>query len=344
MSKKDFKAKIDEAIKNMKPTSQETLDELEAYRKREDEEKRLLKQCRDRIAEILREYFHTKEEGEALHAIACAKHGYADDTGIEMPRKALINNLKGPSIVASVMEYFDIGNSREPGQLYVEWAYDHYVTKKLKAVVPDMIALYDMLVEKGIGIDNMFDYNDLDNQIFYLNSHPDLKVKAFCIETQNWNYVFVLRNRYADVWDVHFRKYWHQMEFDDAYEMDEWKRIHEKDGHEGTMQQAIIRADWLKQYYSDNLPGNQYVDRPDLQSYLEFLAQPDYEMYEGNHRGIHYEDSRDRGYILTCRSLGNDIGSRDKVDNAIYFYVEIKYAFFYLLNAIEMMQAGEFDG
>lgn len=224
-------------------------------------------------------------------------------------------NLDAPEMLATAIDYFKLGDEPKNGcPLYLEWTAEAFVGQKLLENLDDILAVHTMLVKYGCD-DNQhrqYEWNDGDNNLFYIPTGDETK-KVWCATSQNTRYMFIM-NCVAElgVTQIHVRRYWDPIK----EPHDKWDRKEREEYHEKGYPLAVKNADWLKQYFSDNLLGNQYVDRPDLQWWKEHKYDPQ------------YGDCRDRGYVMSMRVATLGYGERARVDRAIYFMPDIKTAFF----------------
>ena len=221
-------------------------------------------------------------------------------------------NLNAPGVLASCIELFDIEDPKDAGQLYLEWVVEHFVGRKVRANIEDVKKVVETLKEKGFTEDNPHVFNDMDNTLFYIPHETKL---IFCSTSQNTRYIYIL-----DGHKFHVRRYYAEY---NTLDDDDWRREEEESYKEKGIQKAIANAFWLAEEWSDCLPGSTYPVRPSLQYFKDCDFKPQ------------YGDCRDIGYVL---SYGGLIG-HPRVDRAIFFYSEIKPAFFALRIAVERLEA-----
>lgn len=223
------------------------------------------------------------------------------------------SNLDAPPVLAECLELFDLGDRKDAGQLYLEWAVEAYIGRKVEANLDDIRFVYEILKGKGFYIYDYYEYNDMDNRLFYV---PHESKKIFCTEGQTTRYVYILEERYGEPY-LHIRRYYDEYPFDS--EKDEWVRRDEAKFHSDGILAAIEASDWLAKNWSDCLPGNKYPNRPSLQ------------YFKDKNFDLGYHDCRDIGYVLSYD------GFTGRADRAIGYYYDIRMAFFDLRCAVGEM-------
>ncbi len=241
-------------------------------------------------------------QAAAMDVLAvCAKHFPAS-----------CGNLDAPEMLAEAIAYFDLEDPLDAGQLYLEWTVESFVGKKLLLSVPRLERIYDLLVERGHDENNTFNFNDSDNDLFYIKDNP-ADVKVWCATSQNTRYMFIMRcNSELGVTDIHVRRYWDALGPPD----DKWDREDRAKYREIGFELAVKNSSWNGETWSDNLLGNRYVRRPDLQWWRDCKFDP------------HYKDCRDEGYVMSMNISRLDYEMNARVDRAIYTMIDIKVAFF----------------
>ena len=246
------------------------------------------------------------QQAAAMDVLAvCAQH---------FPKSAekRTGNLDGPEMLAEAISYFDLEDPLDAGQLYLEWTVESFVGKKLLLNVPRLERIYDLLVERGNVENNAFNWNDSDNDLFYIKDAPE-NVKVWCSTSQNTRYMFIMAcNDSLGITDIHVRRYWDPV----TPPADKWDREDRDEYNEKGFELAVKNASWNSEAWSDNLLGNRYVRRPDLQWWRDCKFDP------------RHKDCRDEGYVMSLNVSRLDYGQRGRVDRAIYTMSDIKMAFF----------------
>jgi hypothetical protein len=222
-------------------------------------------------------------------------------------------NLYAPIALASCIELFDIEDSKDVGQLYLEWVVEHYVGRKVCANIDDVKRIVEILKEKGCTEDDPYVFNDMDNTLFYLSHKSKL---IFCSTSQNTRYIYILNGH-----KFHIRRYYDEYDFDG--EEGDWRRDEDEAAYKKHgIREAIASAAWLNEEWSDCLPDNPHPRRLSLQALKDCDFEP------------RYGDCRDNSYVLSY----DDFMGNPRVDRALFFYSEIKTAFFDLRHAVEVME------
>ena len=162
--------------------------------------------------------------------------------------------------------------------------------------------------------DNVYDYNDLDNRLFYI-PHADKLI--FCIETQNHRFIYILSTGTFHP-RFHIRRYYDEYDFEGR--KDTWERREEERYTEKGIFQAIKNASWLSESWSDCVPGNNFSQRPSLQYFKDRDFSP------------RYGDCRDDGYVLSYEDLISP-----RANGALFSYPEVKSAFLQLRYAVSQL-------
>lgn len=227
------------------------------------------------------------------------------------------HNLEAPEVLAACLEMFDLTDPKDAGQLYLEWLVDHYVGRKVAANLDDVRTIAETLKARGFTEDNVYDYNDLDNRLFYI---PHIDKLIFCIETQNHRFIYILT---TDTFHpkFHIRRYYDEYDFESK---DWWQEKEEMAYLKGGIGKAIANASGLNETWSDYIPGNQFSQRPSLLYFEERGFNPK------------YSDCRDNGYVLSYEDLISP-----RADRALFFYPEVKSAFLQLRYAVSQLEEME---
>ncbi len=239
------------------------------------------------------------------------------------------NHLDAPIALAACLEVFDIEDCQDAGQLYLEWTLEHYVGRKVEANLDDIKMTVTKLKEAGYTEDNPYYWNDGENKLFYI---PHDEFFIFCAESQNTNYVYLLSpgvevdempECFALGDKFHIRRYY---DVYDPDEQDEWDREEAAKFKKNSILAAITNADWLRQRWSDCLPGNKYLERPSLAYFKE------------HNFSFKYSDCRDIGYVLSYA------GARGpRAERALDYFPDVRAAFFDMRSAVGQV-ASNFEG
>lgn len=223
-------------------------------------------------------------------------------------------NQDAPEMLAEAIDYFKLDDEPKNGcPLYLEWAVGAFVGQKLLENLDDILTVHDILVKHGCTDDDQrqYEWNDGDNHLFYVPT-GDETLKVWCATSQNMRYMFIMNCNDEGVTEIHVRRYWDPIQ----EPHDKWGREEREEYKKKGYPLAVKNADWLQQYFSDNLLGNQYVQRPDLQWWKDHKFDPE------------YGDCRDDGYVMSMRIASIGYGERARVDRAIFVMPDIRTAFF----------------
>jgi len=237
------------------------------------------------------------------------------------------SSISAPKIIAKALKYFDFGEKdRWIGQLYLEWVCENFVAEEFEENFEDMDFIYQKLVEYKYTENNQYEYNDMDNHIFYLPSkkvvcknYPELvqNLHVFALESQSLNYI-VVKKFYVTPGLEKTPPNWYIYRYWDRYlkPEDKWDKQEEREFKKRGKRMAILHARWLVENFSDNLPGQKYgPHRPDLR------------WYKKTNFKTTYQDSRDGGFIAKWEEFGRGdsyIGLYPWVESAFH---QIRWAF-----------------
>jgi hypothetical protein len=195
-------------------------------------------------------------------------------------------------IVADAIRCFD-HESEHPGsfhQFYFESIVEEYAGAKLADWTSKLVDIHNFLVKGSHVESHSWLTNDMDNEWFFIPTKNDKLV--FSVSSQNAAHLVVLTPtpKYVEVdgeitsisdWTVHVRRHWQSLNSD---EVQDYKKEFEKNP---TLENALKRTEWINQYYTDNVPGNDYVKRPDLEWFADRMFN------------VGYGDSRDAGFVYS---------------------------------------------
>jgi hypothetical protein len=195
--------------------------------------------------------------------------------------------------------------------LYMEWTANRYWGNYCrKYVLQALERVYDQLVKEKHTEKKPRNYNDGDDNLWYV---PDPKKdgRRIIIHTsQNINLIFIWDGKFLDkdLWEyshLHIRRYYPQ--YETADKADKWdKEYRERDEQEykdkGVLW-SVRKADSLAEY-SDDVLKNQYPSRYGL------------DHYKKNKFEVKYGDFRDKGYVLSYE--------RNSVEGAMNYHGIIK--------------------
>lgn len=230
---------------------------------------------------------------------------------------------------------FDDERGMNPLPLYMEWMADEYVGKKCKKLITLLRKIHDICVERGITHENYYDFNDLDNKVFYV---PAQGCKVLCTTDQNTNFIAVFDQgdllSSPNSGKLHIRQYFDVWEPSDD---DIYNKETEREYRKGGIEHAILHASTLMSY-SDAILDNKYVHRPSL----AWFQSRNFRFKDGPYeKGCGYGDVRDPGYVLSVEYgdfYENLVGQR-KADHVIHFLALVRTAFMDFECALACLQS-----
>jgi hypothetical protein len=278
-----------------------------AKKKKEVEE--ILNGWRERMEEGKRQ----EKKAEASIMRWCKNH-YPDE-GMERDKHQ--NSYK---CLAKALEYFDVQCPKEVGQLYLEWMVETFAKIKITKNIPDIDFIYQQLVKNDYSEDNSYEYNDMDNHLFYIPTDYvdsyDRSFNIFAITTQSTNYLVIRKIHKDRDWGKKYDetclyRYWDSYDFESEDKLDiEEMELFKKEG----VRKAILMSEWLNWNYSDNIEGRQYDP-----------ARPDLKWYKEN----------DFKTSLFCGSIFKVGGPISQEQGAIFKFDDVKFVIFFLRTAFE---------
>lgn len=231
------------------------------------------------------------------------------------------------NVLAEIIADFE-KDPRCPSFQYTDWAMGARIGAMVEAQIPDYERVHSELKRRGITRDNAIDLGGNCGYAYPIFDSQDRR--AFCIETQNMNLLILLQSRY-DGTDVHIRRWWdslpekrlkgHLVSHEKKFQAEKNKDY----AH------VVALADAAAEY-SDNLPGKDYVHRPDLSMFIETEFKV---KCEGACPGLRYGDSRDRGYILTTKK--DYLTDKLLVDSPVFFAGTLNYAMISLVSLCDTL-------
>lgn len=191
-------------------------------------------------------------------------------------------NLDAPKILAHLIQQFDLETgTNHIGEIYLEWTVKEYISTKGPGLYKFACSTYDNLVKFGKRCNvleekdgrvifevDTHDWNDLDNYGFYI---PHDTLKIYCITTQNYSWIIILDERGMRVY-----RYWDQIYDAEGDRLADLKKDMKRcKTDEELINFMLDNVEWHQQYYSDRVPGNKYVNRPDLFWFKQQNFDPD---------------------------------------------------------------------
>ncbi len=220
-----------------------------------------------------------------------AKENKAVERAVNTTVKAIENKARADQVFAGVLM-----KHRCPA-LYLQWTAERFWGLKLTENLPKIHKCYDKLVELGLTEKNPYNFNDGDDELFFI---PNKTYNVIVHTMQNHNMLYVwFKGETHGFQKLHIRRFY------DVYDpsADPWmkedektfKRKVAKEGYKA----AIIEAEGIASTWADDYKTNPHPERLSLDHY----KKAGFEMK--------YGDGRDRGYIATLDVFAC------KVDNAV---------------------------
>jgi hypothetical protein len=165
-----------------------------------------------------------------------------------------------------------------------------------KHALPGLERVHAALVERAHDQNNKFDFNDLDDRIWYEPLDDKRKVIVHTMQNANWLYVWDSTGGYRG---FHVRQWWKQYvpakKIKDKLNK-EWCAAEEAEFRKKGIIYAIQKAERLRELWSDGMSdGMVAASRPSLEEYRKNNFKPQ------------YGDVRDSGYILSYQERWNEI-------------------------------------
>jgi hypothetical protein len=197
---------------------------------------------------------------------------YDDDTleEIKEARKKfydliMTNSIRAPREIAKLMMMQDFDDQRSMFHpLHLEWMIDHYVNEHAKKLIPTVAALYGMLKDGDFTEDNKLNWNDLDNDAWFV---PHDKLQVFVVTSQNNRFLII---SYADEPDYSVYEFFDT--YDPKHEFDAFEDVTDEND-KWTIQEAINQVHWALSSYSEDQDGMN--NRPSLAWYKKELLEKD---------------------------------------------------------------------
>ena len=210
--------------------------------------------------------------------------------------------------------------------LVLEWAMERHMADMIEEMIPVFLETYSLLKEGEYVNGNEFDSNDADDwSCIYLND----KWKVLTIRTQNINYIFTYQEKemYDDKKRIEFhcRRFYDDWNFKSDWK---WDKEEQEKYKEIGVKHALQNLRTLNQY-SDNFDDSKFVSFPNLQWYKDKEFDLHYKEKHYMTKYQSYADCRDKAYIFSYENSWLK-GIDAKVDKALHFFSEIKYALFFL--------------
>ncbi len=228
-----------------------------------------------------------------------------------------------------IAKYLNFMHDDGDHNLVLEWALEMHCAHQIKRYLPWYLKAYNILWNQ-----DRYEYNDLDNHAEVMDA-PGKKVLT--ITTQNRNYIFIYKREViATKFEkiiFHIRRYWDDFNFEDTFSMEDDTKI-----REGGIKEAIKKADWFQENYSDNYDDTDswMMGRPNLQWYKDKGFDLEFKQEQHMTKYCSYADLRDHGYIATYKE--GWLERRPKAEAALGKFYDITWALFEINSLLTCLQ------
>lgn len=197
--------------------------------------------------------------------------------------QAIIKLTEGKARIDDVLP--KVVDAHKCPSLYLEWMVEKFWGLQSPKLMVELNKCYDELVKKKHTERNKFNFNDCDDNAWYMKCRAKGR-RVMCHTSQNRNHLYVWEEmRYPDDRpDMHIRRFY------DVFDKERHGWSDDKDSM--TVQQAINKAEHYKDFAD---VGYQYPKRLPLSAY----KKADFKMK--------YGDGRDEGYVASYCGWKGDV-------------------------------------
>lgn len=175
------------------------------------------------------------------------------------------------------------------------WGVENYATKKVQAVIPKLLALYNYCVDEEYTETNVWEYGGGDRIVCYI---PNDTKKILLFENQNVKFVVVIKDGFLP--KLHIREVYENLFSEENkdygfYSGGEFSNINElREGikNENGLEIALLNLTSEYKKWADTIIGNKYPSRIDLDT----MKNAD---FDKECPAFRYGDCRDKGYVLS---------------------------------------------
>jgi hypothetical protein len=200
-----------------------------------------------------------------------------------------------PQLLADIFESLDYEDGEDDlDNQIMQWGIDHYVSRKVKKVIPKLHALYNYCVDEKYTIDNTFEWGSGDRCVCYIPTTDDKQVLYFT--NQNVQFVCLL----TDSVTLHIREVYEDI-FDEKnldygfYTLGSFPTVNhlrEALKQDNGLEIAMLNLNSKYKKWSDCVEGNEYPERISLKNMIDCN-------FSDKCKAFTYNDTRDAGYILS---------------------------------------------
>lgn len=232
-----------------------------------------------------------------------------------------------PNILANIFESLEYDDTTDLSfdNQRMDWGIDHYITRKVKASMPKVKALYNYCVDEGHTMEDKFEFGGGDREVCYIPTPDatDNEKKKFVLYFQNQNikFVVVLIDDYYP--KMHIREV-----YTNIFDKEEEGNLYFYNGETSCdsvdeLREALKLPNGLETAmlnlggYSDVIKGNSYPKRIDLKSMINAN-------FGEKTPAFRYGDCRDAGYLISYKDFGRT--ETNNLSRARYAFNDVAYA------------------
>jgi hypothetical protein len=220
-----------------------------------------------------------------------------------------LGDIDMPKIMAKIInDYRFKDDSDHAITLYLNWLNEKVIEDHVLAMQYKMEFIYEYLVNHGHGVNNREGHGNGDVYSYFVPTDNN-KLKVFATENQNLQFLTIINSGISK--EVHIRRFWESSNNKEHYALENWL-----DDSKITLNKVLKDADWIIDIFSDNLEGEKYIKRPDLQYFIDAKFKPK------------YGDGRDCGCIFSHKEFLHETNFSFRDINTAMFDIQTQYDYF----------------